>query len=114
MTPLLILIVASGGTLIGLSLPLIRRKVPPNSLYGFRVRQTLKNPEVWYPVNAYSGWRILWLGASIVLAAVVAYFVPGLDVAWYGSIVGIVAAVGLAVGLVQTFRYLRQLARDTK
>jgi len=114
MTPLLILFVASGGTMIGLSLPLIRRKVPPNSACGFRVRQTLENPDVWYAVNTYSAWRMLWLGAGIVLVAVVAYFVPGLDVAWYGSIVGIVAAIGLVVTLVQSFRYLRQQARDTK
>ena len=109
---LLCLFLASGGVLIGLSIPLIQRKVPPNRWYGFRVRRTLENPDVWYPANAYSGWCMLRLGAAIMIAAVVAYFVPGLDDAWYASLVGNVAAIGLIAGLVQSFRYLRKLTAE--
>ncbi len=111
---LLIVFIASGGILIGLSIPLIQRKVPPNPWYGFRVRRTLEDREIWYPANAYSGWRMLWLGAAIVIAAVLAYFVPGLDVAWYASLVGIVAATGLIASLVQSFRYRRKLTAEKK
>ena len=114
MTLLLILFLASGGAMVGMSIPLIRYKVPPNHWYGFRVPQTLANPDVWYAVNAYSAWRFLWLGVGMMLVAVVAYFVPGLDIAWYGSVVGIVVAIGLLVSIVQCFRYLGQQARDTK
>ena len=39
---LLVLYVASGLLLIGLALPLIYRKIPPNHLYGFRVKRTLR------------------------------------------------------------------------
>ena len=111
---LLILFLASGGILIGLSIPLIQRKVPPNPWYGFRVRRTLEDPNIWYPANASSGWRMLWLGSAIMIAAVVAYIVPGLDDAWYASIVGIVAVIGLISGLVQSFRYLRKLTDEKK
>jgi hypothetical protein len=109
---LLCLFLASGGILIGLSIPLIRRKVPPNPLYGFRVRRTLEDPEIWYPANAYTGWCMLRLGAAIMIAAVVAYFVPGLDEAWYASTVGVVAVIGVIAGLVQSFRYLWKLAAE--
>lgn len=109
---LLCLLLASGGVLVGLSIPLIQRKVPPNPWYGFRVRRTLEDPEIWYPANAYSGWCMLRLGAAIMIAAVVAYFVPGLDEAWYASTVGVVAVIGVIAGLVQSFRYLRKLAAE--
>ena len=112
MKVLLLIFLASGGVLIGLSIPLIQRKVPPNRLYGFRVRRTLEDPNVWYPVNVYSGWRMLWLGTAIMFAAVVLYFVPGLDDAWYASLVGIVAAVAVMTCLVQCFRYLRKLSDE--
>ena len=111
---LLCLFLASGGVLIGLSIPLIQRKVPPNPLYGFRVRRTLEDPNIWYPANAYSGWRMLWLGSAIMIAAIVAYFVPGLDDAWYAYLVGIVAVIGVIAGLVQSFRYLRKLTDEKK
>jgi hypothetical protein len=41
------------------SIPLILRKVPPNRFYGFRTPATLSSPEIWYPVNAFSGWALL-------------------------------------------------------
>jgi repressor LexA len=31
-----------------LSLPLLWGRIPPNGLYGFRVRATLDNPDIWY------------------------------------------------------------------
>jgi hypothetical protein len=109
---LLCLFLASGGVLIGLSIPLIHREVPPNPWYGFRVRRTLEDPEIWYPANAYTGWCMLQLGTAIMIAAVVAYFVPGLDEAWYASTIGVIAVMGVIAGLVQSFRYLRKLTAE--
>ena len=43
--------------LIGLSIPLMGGKVPPNFWYGFRTRLTLDNPEICYPVNAWAARR---------------------------------------------------------
>src|SRR5690349_1235682 len=37
---------AAGLLMIAMSLPLIRRRVPPNSLYGLRVRKTLGDPTI--------------------------------------------------------------------
>ncbi|MGI9102953.1 MAG: SdpI family protein [Terriglobales bacterium] len=36
---------------IGISIPLLLRKVPPNVLYGFRTRKTLSDRAVWYEAN---------------------------------------------------------------
>ena len=42
-----------GLLFIGLSIPLLLNKVPPNLWYGFRTRLTLSDPQIWYPVNAW-------------------------------------------------------------
>ena len=49
------------------SIPMILRKVPPNSTYGFRTKLTLSNPDIWYPANAFSGWALL-VAAALSLA----------------------------------------------
>ena len=41
-----------GGLLVtALSVPLIQKRIPPNPWYGFRVRKTLENRDVWYAAN---------------------------------------------------------------
>ncbi len=46
MLTLLILYVVTGVLLAGLAVPLIKRKVPPNNWYGFRVKATLENEAI--------------------------------------------------------------------
>jgi len=112
MTILLCLFVAEGLLLAALSLPLIARKVGPNAWYGFRVRRTLDNPNVWYPVNAFAGKLLLCLGLGTSVTAALLYLVPGLRLALYASLVAILFALGLAVCLLLSFRYLAAVARQ--
>ena len=65
-----------GLLMIGLSIPLMRRRVGPNRLYGLRVAETLESEEVWYEANARSGRDLLWLGVAILLLAVGLDFIP--------------------------------------
>lgn len=63
---------AGTGALIGaLGIPLWKRKVPPNHLYGLRVAATLNDPVVWYEANARSGLYSMVAGAVIVVTAVI-------------------------------------------
>lgn len=112
MTLLLILFLIWGAILIGISIPLIQGRVGPNNWYGFRVRRTLEDPDLWYPVNRYSGWRLLGVGVAEIVVATALYFVPEVDVAVYASIVGGVAVAAVIIGLVQSFRYLHQLTKE--
>ncbi|MGO8750214.1 MAG: SdpI family protein [Thermoguttaceae bacterium] len=106
MTFLLILFIATGLTMIGLALPLVYRKIPPNHLYGFRVKRTLKNREVWFAANAFAGQRLAWVGLATVVAAVVFYGLLIENIAAYATAVASVEMVGLLVAVVQSLRYL--------
>ena len=50
--------------LIALAIPLIRRRVRPNWIYGFRTPATLKDERLWYLVNAETGVDLLWVGVG--------------------------------------------------
>jgi hypothetical protein len=103
MAVLLTLFICSGLLLSALSVPLILGKIAPNPLYGFRVKKTLEDPSVWYPVNAYAAKRLLAISTS----AVVLFFVPGIGLDSYALACAGVALAGLIVSLIQSFVYLR-------
>jgi hypothetical protein len=110
-TVLLYLFVGSGMLLSLIAIPLMQRRVRPNLWYGFRVRQTLDNPDVWYAANAYAGRRLFWLGVVTIAAAIGLHAVPGLTLDGYALLVGGVALTVGVVIIVQSFRYLAALTR---
>ena len=109
LTLLMLLFTLSGLVLIGISIPLIQRRVKPNYWYGFRTRRTLDNPEIWYDVNAHAGKRMLASGLMTTVAAVMLYFIPGLTLDGYALAMLFIAVVPLTIGLGQSFRYLNRL-----
>ncbi len=108
MITLLLLYLVTGLLLVGLSLPLIYRKIPPNYWYGFRVKATLENEDVWYPVNEYAARRLLWVGIATAVAAAVLFSLLT-NVGVYASAMGCIVLLGLAVSVIQSFLYLRRL-----
>lgn len=62
---------ATALVFIGLSVPLIRRRVRPNRLYGFRTPSTLRDETLWYEVNQRTSWDLLWVGiGTLVITAI--------------------------------------------
>jgi uncharacterized membrane protein len=109
MQTILLLYIAIGALLILVSIPLIRKKVKPNALYGFRVPQTLDNPDVWHPVNVHAGKRMAVAGVITVLAAIGFYFVPGIDLDTYAWACLVAFGLPFSVGMVQSWRYMKSL-----
>ncbi|HRX04768.1 MAG TPA: SdpI family protein [Anaerolineae bacterium] len=106
---LLALYVASGLLLVALSIPMIRGRVKPNWIYGFKVRKTVENPDIWYPANAYAGKWLLGCGVLTVVAAGAFYFIPDISVNSYSSLCAIVLLGALTIAVWMSFRYLRTL-----
>jgi uncharacterized membrane protein len=66
-----VVFLAVGLLFVGISLPLIRRSVPPNRTYGLRVAATFADEWVWYEANARNGRDFFAFGIIIMAVAVV-------------------------------------------
>lgn len=77
MTPQ-VLAIFIGFAFIALSIPLVRRRVKPNWLYGLQIPATFADDRVWYEANAKSGRDLLALGTGLCLAGLALPFFPGL------------------------------------
>lgn len=112
MTTILFLYVGSGVLLSLIAIPLYLQKIPPNGLYGFRMRKTMENPAVWYPVNRYSAGWLMLTGLLTSLGSAGLYQLPGLSLDVYAlSCLGIFVVV-LGIGIAFTLRYLNSLTVD--
>lgn len=112
MVTLFVVFAATGLLMIGLAIPLLRRRVAPNALYGLRVPATFASEWVWYEANARSARDLAIFGAGgIVLAAVL--LLGDLDIETYTWInVAYMLAGALSCGYVGWRRANRLLAQE--
>ena len=114
MDTLLILFTSSGLLLAAISVPLILGKIGPNPWYGFRVKKTLQDRAVWYPVNAYAAKRLLVVGLGISINAAVLFFIPEIHLMGYALSCAGIGLGGLLVTVIQSFVYLRSFPSNAK
>ena len=112
MSFMLVLYVSLGLLSAALAVPLMRRKIAPNPLHGFRVRRTLEDPRVWYDANAFAGRCLFGFGLGTGIACLALYFLPAIDPVVYAVACLLIVLVGLAVSLILSFRFLGQLTRQ--
>jgi uncharacterized membrane protein len=111
MTTLLFLYFGAGLVLFAVALPLLAEKVPPNGLYGLRVRATLQDRAVWFAANRFAARRLIWSAAATSISTVVFYSIPGITVDEYSLACTAVFVIGMLIGLVQSVKYARSLAK---
>lgn len=107
MLTLLILYCLGGLFLSAVSLPLLAGKIKPNGLYGFRVSQTLENPQLWYAVNRHFARRLLVVGLLEAAAAAGLYFWPGISLDAYALACLGVFLVVFGIAVAQSWRYMQ-------
>lgn len=96
-----IIMAAAGLVMIALGKPLVEGKVGRNKLYGYRIRATLRDDRVWYPVNALSGVWLIWAGfLSLAIGLLLLIFRNNEDAAQLVMVIGIPALlICLIVGV---------------
>ena len=106
----LVTYVLMGLLFVGLAIPLRLNVVPPNHWYGFRTRLTLSDPKIWYPVNAFGGRWLIWIGVATLVAGPVCLLLPESWLAAYMLATSALWVLALIVVLVLGVRYARRLA----
>jgi hypothetical protein len=99
-----------GLLFVGLAIPLLLRKVPPNHWYGFRTRLTLSDPQIWYPVNAWGARWLLGIGVLTLVAGLGSLLLPDTWLAVYLLVTCVLWVLALVAVLVLGVRYARRLA----
>jgi uncharacterized membrane protein len=114
MIGMFLLFFITGILLIVISIPMIRGKVKPNHWYGFRIRATLDNPDIWYPANAYAGkWLLVYGIAQAAAAVLVPIIWPTLSVDDYAIVLTVVLMVGLLIVFIASMRFVNSLKKDS-
>lgn len=111
MALLIVLFTLCGALMVGLGVPLVRRRVRPNPLYGLRVPATFADERVWYEANAASGRDMIAVGAALVA---VALGLPlfGVGKAAYAAVCGVLTGVGSLGFAVVGWRRADRLLRE--
>ncbi len=94
----------------GLAIPMIKKKVSPNHLYGFRTPKTLSNEEIWYKANHFAGKAMFAAGVAMIISSLLLFLLGGQlekdPLAYTMLVLGISP---LSVATVACFLYLRKL-----
>lgn len=64
-----LLFVIVGVIYIGVGIPLLLGRIPPNAWYGCRTQKTLSSEEIWYSVNRVTGRYMIISGIAVILSA---------------------------------------------
>jgi predicted Kef-type K+ transport protein len=98
-----------GIVLAILSLPMIANKIKPNPLYGYRVKRTLENPQIWYQVNQYAGKQLFAAGVLISLFSVGTAILPGMNLQVYSLIIAVVNLSLITIAVIRSTHFLNSL-----
>lgn len=81
--------------LMATAIPLIQRRIKPNRWYGVRLPRTIKNPPLWYEINAYGGKVLFICGLIGLVVSLMIGLIPNMPAEYYVALAG--SAVGLSV-----------------
>ena len=95
---------AAGILFVALAIPLVRRRVAPNRLYGLRTQATLASKELWYEANATAAKQLMALGGLISACAVTLPVLVELSEGAYALAMCSVVVIGSAIVCVMGWR----------
>lgn len=107
-----IVFLAAGLLYMGLAVPMILRKIPPNGYYGWRTPKAFSSKKIWYEINWYCGRDFFAIGLFMFVYTVALFLLAGkhehFDV-WLvaGNLVLLVGGVILLI--LRGVRYLKRL-----
>ena len=99
--------IISGLIFVSTCIPLVLRKIPPNSFYGIKVPKAYESPELWYKLNAKGGRIMIAYGAIMAAIGLILLFTGDrLGLRPVYLLIGLVALIAVSVihVLVITYR----------
>ena len=107
-------IALAGFVVIGISIPLIRRRIPMNGYYGVRLPKSFVSNDNWYAINAYGGKILALAGAIIAIIGLIIRLRPPTSETSM-VVAALIPAIVLVLSIIPVLMFARHLpSRDTK
>ncbi len=101
---------------IALAIPLVKRKVKPNSWYGWRTPGAYKSEEIWYDINAYSGRDlivtgiVLFVSDCLIIGLIWLDYLIDPEFLIYALVNAAIVFIGVIATMVRGFRHLAKIS----
>jgi len=105
MNPIAIIHGGAALTIIGVSLPLVKRKIKRNQWYGVRIAEAFKSEERWLEINEYGGRLVLRWGIAVAVMAGIGLPLPKQYWLVYAYSALVVILGGMGIVTTRIFRY---------
>lgn len=108
----LVVYVITNALVAGLGIPLLRRRIKPNGLYGLRIRETLADEDVWYEANARSGRDAIIIGVVGLALSVGLYVAPQVPESTYHSLMIGYLLAAVVLSFIGDVRFAKRLSEE--
>ena len=103
--------IISALLIIGISIPLVLRKIQMNYIYGIRIKESFVSEENWFKINEYGGkqmiiWSLPLLAAGILCLFITIHTANGILLLIMGIAPIIICMV---IALIKILKYARSL-----
>lgn len=105
----LVVYIVTNALLVGLGIPLLRRRVKPNGLYGLRIRETLADEDIWYEANARSGRDLIIIGVLGLVLTVGLHLAPQVSESTYHYLMMGYLLAAVVLSFVVDLRFAKRL-----
>ena len=100
--------ILTGIIFIAISIPLLKRKIKMNDLFGVRIPKAFESEENWYNINAYGAKQLITWGIFIILIGIIFLLIP------VNGIMNLIIAVvpmtiSVLIAIIKTLNYAKKL-----
>ena len=94
--------------IIGISIPLVKRKIPMNHFYGVRFKKSFESEENWYKINHYGGKQLIAWSIPLLIIGVITCFLPLKENGLLATLLGCASLIVL-VPAYTSYRFAKKL-----
>jgi hypothetical protein len=105
--------ILAGFVSLGLSLPLVARRVKRNPLYGVRFHESFASDEAWFAINHFGGQRMARWSIAQIGFGVFAYFAPLKDNTPLTLVAAVAPLAFILIPILETWRFAKRFAKNS-
>ena len=103
--------IISAVLIIGISIPLVLRKIKMNYWYGIRIKESFISEDNWYIINEYGGKQMIIWSVPLFIAGISCLFIPISNAkgAWLLMIGIAPIIICMSIAIIRILKYARSL-----